>query len=170
MYVAKVLVVLLIFSAPAFAAESVSDYIIGGQNGAAGQFVFKVSLRTLGHRHFCGGVIVNQNWFMTAAHCVVRFVAKRNFLIVSQPGGNRRGWVYRTSRIVLHPQYNAKHRQNDIALMRSALPIHSFGTQSSTRVRMPRTDTPDNNRAVLILTGLGLTRVSCSTLCIDCSK
>lgn len=159
MYVAKVLAVLLIFAAVTSATEGGSDYIIGGQNGTPGQFGFKVSLRTFAHRHFCGGVIVNRLWFMSAAHCVSRFINNpRTFLIVANPVGERRGSIFTTTRIVLHPRYSAKLRQNDIALMRAVAPIRLV-ERFIIPVRMPKADTSDNNRSALILTGLGLTRV-----------
>lgn len=44
--------------------------IVGGTTAAAGDFPFIVSLSKSGS-HFCGGVLLNANTVITAAHCSV---------------------------------------------------------------------------------------------------
>lgn len=140
--------------------ENDNNYIIGGQNGAVAQFPFKVSLRTFQHRHFCGGVIVNARWFMTSAHCVANRVrSPRTFLIVANPVGPQRGAIYTTTRIVLHPKFEPRNRQNDIAMMQAVVPIR-WKAGFVVPVRLPTSDLPDTARATLIVTGLGQKRVS----------
>merc|ERR1712226_860996 len=47
-----------------------APHIVGGQDATRGQWPWQVSLRNAANRHFCGGVIINSNWVLTAAHCV----------------------------------------------------------------------------------------------------
>lgn len=45
--------------------------IVGGEDAKDGQYPFIVSIRQYGS-HSCGGSIINENWILTAAHCLVR--------------------------------------------------------------------------------------------------
>lgn len=46
----------------------VTALIVGGEEAAAGDFPYIVSLQQ-GGSHFCGGTLLNANTVMTAAHC-----------------------------------------------------------------------------------------------------
>lgn len=45
--------------------------VVGGTDAAPGAYPFVVSLRTASNAHFCGGSILNNNWVLTASHCLV---------------------------------------------------------------------------------------------------
>lgn len=50
-------------------ASELEERIVGGKSASSNQFPFIVSLQKSG-RHYCGGVILNHFWVLTAAHCI----------------------------------------------------------------------------------------------------
>ncbi|XP_058461930.1 chymotrypsin-1-like [Malaya genurostris] len=56
----------------AYAAPTAADLsrIVNGTDASINDYPFMVSLRGSTGRHSCGGSILNENWILTAAHCV----------------------------------------------------------------------------------------------------
>jgi len=137
----KVLIILSLLAASAnawtsncgtagYAIDETDSLIVGGRQARAGQFPWQVSLDD-GRGSFCGGTIINRNWVLTAAHCCDTS-SPRDFDVVAgahnlnRPTSNQR--KYSLNRIVVHPNWNDRNNDFDIALLRtsSAMSLNRF--------------------------------------------
>lgn len=132
------------------------NYIIGGQNARPGQFPAMVALRWATGIHLCGGVIVNRNWVLTSAYCVVNR-SIQNLRVVTNPMGQGGGTVYRARKTARHPRYDPRLRTNDLGFVNADRPFEYSVVVRP--VRLALADVPDIDGEPLFVVGLGLTRV-----------
>ncbi|XP_045488919.1 chymotrypsin-2-like [Pieris rapae] len=94
--------------------------IIGGKDAPPGMAKYQVSLR--GHRgreefHSCGGSILNEEYVLTAAHCLYQRDKKDLSIVVGShsiyKGGNR----YQIKNLIPHENYSKLTLKNDIAII-----------------------------------------------------
>jgi len=101
--------------------------IVGGDTAVSHSWGWAVSLRDYSDESICGGSILSPNYVLTAAHCVVDSVGIANLYSVVV-GADRlsssEGQKISLSRIIIHPSYNRKTNENDIALLYLSKPIN----------------------------------------------
>jgi len=96
--------------------------IVGGTQAQEGDWPWQISLLIDG-AHQCGGSIINDNWIITAAHCVDGSENRPELFSVVIGEHDRHEYegaevVYPVRTIISHPQYNnPRQMDNDIALI-----------------------------------------------------
>ncbi|CAL4163704.1 unnamed protein product, partial [Meganyctiphanes norvegica] len=106
-------------------AYKLSEGIVDGYRSKEGEYPWQVSVRNLysrGSSHFCGGALINNDWVVTAAHCLVG----PNLRYLSLHHGHRSVFPVRQKhhhmissccQIVIESKYNDDTNENDIALV-----------------------------------------------------
>ncbi|XP_016322539.1 serine protease 27-like [Sinocyclocheilus anshuiensis] len=94
--------------------------IVGGVDASEGSWLRQVSLHTSG-RHFCGGSLINNEWVLTAAHCLPGVSASSLRVYLgrrTQQGVNANEISRNVTTIIVHPSYDRTTNHNDIAVLR----------------------------------------------------
>ena len=95
-----------------------SSRIVGGSDADPGEYPWMVSLQD-GNFHFCGGALVDAEWILTAAHCVVGSSPGDQDAVIGphdlRPPGE--GERISLDQIIVHPGYNSSTDDFDVALL-----------------------------------------------------
>ncbi|MFO8067135.1 MAG: trypsin-like serine protease [Bacteroidales bacterium] len=97
--------------------------IVGGEDADIIDYPWQVSLQVAYGAdlyHFCGGTILNEEWVLTASHCLEDFDDPGQFRVrvgfTSQSSAE--GSVYSVSEMIMHEEYDPDNINNDVALVR----------------------------------------------------
>ncbi|KAM3933981.1 enteropeptidase [Leptodactylus fuscus] len=102
--------------------------IVGGTNAAVGAWPWIVSLYYNG-RQLCGASMVNNEWLVSAAHCVYgRNLIPANWrAVLGMHDSANTNFPQIESRlidqIVINPHYNRRNKHSDIVMMHMELPV-----------------------------------------------
>lgn len=147
--------VLFFFPINIFADEnSPKPRIIGGMPASDQGYPWQVSIGKndlpFNEGHFCGGALIDVNWVLTAAHCVIgapdSMQIKYGSNYLSQGGK-----ILQVRKAIVHEGWNRKTNENDIALIRLENPV------PSDIVIKPFANKEDLSGEISIATGWGLT-------------
>lgn len=101
-----------------------NPFIVGGENAANHSAPYIITLQSQATGgHSCGGSILNVNWILTAAHCILahplQIVAGQHDL--THVSGTEQ--LRLVAQSILHAQYDPETLFNDIAVLRLATPL-----------------------------------------------
>lgn len=152
--------------ARASSANGTSTLIVNGNEAVRGQFPYQVSLRLVNGDHFCSGAIVSKEWIVTTAFCVYRLQPE---VIVAIAGAQSRsqmdGVPYWIKRIHVHAHFEEQRLLNDIAMVRTQLPI-LFLSKYVRPIALPTRDYTEAGVGVVV-GGWGFVKVNYDFLVFD---
>ncbi|KYQ49889.1 Trypsin-1 [Trachymyrmex zeteki] len=131
--------------------------VIGGRLAKPGEIPYQVSLQEIiNEHHFCGGVIINEYYVVTAAHCMYR----RNISDISVNAGTtdlrKPHSVHLIEFAYIHKKYNPQQSNYpiyDIALLKLETPfVFSFLISS---VKLPEQDQIVEADSLALISGYG---------------
>ncbi|XP_053976001.1 chymotrypsin-2-like [Hylaeus volcanicus] len=128
--------------------------IVNGESVKLGEIPYQVSLQTKGSEyHFCGGSVLNENYVLTAAHCV----NEQSYPIEVVAGTvslDSRTSVHQVEKMIVHAGYNSRDSWvNDIALIKLKTPFVMSRTVAP--VSLPKVNEVIPNNTPAVVSGWG---------------
>ncbi|XP_034663811.1 chymotrypsin-2-like isoform X2 [Drosophila subobscura] len=101
-------------------ADKFSSRVAGGQVSDVKAAPYQVSLQNSYGNHFCGGVIIHDQYVVTAASCLAG-LRKSNVKVVTTTYNDwgLDGWEYAVEEIIPHCHFDQPLYHNDIALIKT---------------------------------------------------
>lgn len=109
--------------------KEVKTEVINGIAVPDGKYPFVAAIGLAGasgnlKRQYCGGSLIAPSYVLTAAHCVAGAKAKSIAVVVGQAAlGSGRGETRTLAAIMIHPAYNNRSLNNDVAVLKLNAPI-----------------------------------------------
>ncbi|CAL7938277.1 unnamed protein product [Xylocopa violacea] len=109
---------LLVLSTSAIQQLSI-DRIVGGASINVTDIPFILSFRA-NDSHICGASIINENWGVTAAHCVQPIMSRRTQKSVRSGSSKREsgGTIHNVTKIIYNHNYDDENLDYDIAVFK----------------------------------------------------
>ncbi|XP_029381576.1 vitamin K-dependent protein C [Echeneis naucrates] len=103
--------------------DGLLPWMVGGEVGKKGESPWQVLLLNAKGEFHCGGVLIDENWVLTAAHCLdnsLRFRVRLGDYERHRLEGSE--VTLKVIKYFKHPDYNSRTVDNDIALLRLETP------------------------------------------------
>lgn len=148
--------------------ELITPYVTNGSNASISNYPYYSRLiltdYATGYKHLCGGSILNNQYILTAAHCVDSDVIDGSSTTIESLGivinnGNYSGIklseIKEVSKIYIHSGYNNSSMENDIAVLKLKNPI----TETFNAITIPSSSDVSyyNGLSTMRVIGMGFT-------------
>lgn len=125
-----VIAMITIFSSAVYAQQPlykvddpVQKDIVGGETVDISEYPYQISLQTSGGSHFCGGSIIDDEWILTAQHCLVGTQPSQIRIRAGATNINSGGQIRNVTQIIRFPGYVSTSDGKDMALLRLSTPL-----------------------------------------------
>ncbi|XP_073674437.1 chymotrypsin-like protease CTRL-1 [Garra rufa] len=118
---------------------------------------WQVSIQTSSGELICGGSLIDKNWVLTAAHCLVE--PTHHYVVLGQNDrASNNGFVQvkNISKVITHPDFNEQTMRNDIALLKLSSPVQM--TSRISPICLPSFFTVIYPWKSCVITGWGVTK------------
>ncbi|XP_029176717.1 mite allergen Der f 3-like [Nylanderia fulva] len=118
-----------------------SPQVVGGDEAPANEYPFIASLQAYGSQHYCAGIILDENWIMTAAHCI-----DANYPTTCKVGKHNIQKSEDTEQAVeiektfMHEQYGGGVGPYDIGLIKLKTPLKFTNEVQPIKLPKPESD------------------------------
>jgi prostatin (serine protease 8) len=121
-----------------------SPQVVGGEEAPEGGYPFIVSLQLLS-QHFCAGSILNNQWIITAAHCVDAVSGMENLVVVKAGKHNIQSTedseqTAQVSQAIQHENYQGGVGPYDIGLLKLKTPLKLTDRVQAIELASPESD------------------------------
>ncbi|XP_012892665.1 PREDICTED: chymotrypsinogen B-like [Dipodomys ordii] len=127
--------------------------VIGGEDAVPGSWPWMVSLRIPGDIHSCAGVLISEEWVLTAAHCMLEPVEKVVVGLFNLNDNGKNVQVLTIAQVFVHPNASVIPVHDDIALLKLATPARFTDTVSAVCLVCDEADFPPGT--LCVITGWG---------------
>ncbi|KAK0181219.1 hypothetical protein PV327_003521 [Microctonus hyperodae] len=130
--------------------STISGRIVNGEDAKPGEIPYQVSLQTLGSFHFCGGSVLNKNYVITAAHCVVNQDVNTMKIVAATTDLTDPKSTHEVEKIIIHEKYDSYDSwRNDIALIKVKTEFVANSVLSFVPLPTPSQEIPAESVAVV---------------------
>lgn len=118
-----------------FARSDLSSRIVNGVDASIAEFPYIVSLR-YGNSHNCAGSLLNDQWILTASHCLSRPANQMTveFASTKITNGSNGTYIALVEKLIRHEDWNPIKLKNDIGLVKLLTPIKASLYGSSAKL------------------------------------
>ncbi|XP_018394851.1 PREDICTED: trypsin-7-like [Cyphomyrmex costatus] len=160
MMMIQLLFLISLFAIAYGASIKLEERIVGGKLAYPGEIPYQISLQ-YGGEHFCGGVIINKVYILTAAHCVYGINSSDVSVIVGTTDLRKPHSEHLVQSIYVHEEFNITIINGliivsaDIALLKLQSPLKFSCLVSS--VNLPEQNQTVEAGSTVVVSGYGVT-------------
>ncbi|XP_013200191.1 trypsin-3 [Amyelois transitella] len=136
------------------------DRVVGGREADIEDHPYQVSF-IVNNSYFCGGIIISENYILTAAHCAQN-VDPATVVLRAGSSFRKNGTVIPIVEVTPHPEYDNPAFDKDVAVMKTAAPLEF--NERVQAIGLPDLEEPVDDSGLVLVSGWGRTQQGAPTI------